>query len=75
METGNNKNLNGFTTKNGSRDYDFLRSIGDYNMPIYKEMRALRCGEKPRKWEGAGSMPRCNFRSFGGGHKRILGTG
>ena len=44
-------------------------------MPIYEEMRALRCGEKPRKWEGAGSMPRCNFRSSGGERKRIPGTG
>ena len=40
-------------------------------MPIYEEMRALRCGEKPRKWEGAGSMPRCNSRSFGGGQAQI----
>ena len=43
-------------------------------MPIYEEMRALRCSEKPRKWEGAGSMPRCNFRSSDVGRKRILGT-
>lgn len=45
METGNNKNLNGFITKNGSRDYDYLRSIGDYNMPVHKEVETiLSCG-------------------------------
>lgn len=45
METGNNKNLNGFITKNGRRDYDYLRSIGDYNMPVHKEVETiLSCG-------------------------------
>ena len=44
-------------------------------MPIYEEMRALRCGEKLRKWEGDGSMPRCNFRSFGGEQTQIPKTG
>ena len=43
-------------------------------MPIYEEMRALRCGEKPRKWEGAGSTPRYNFRFSDDVRKRILGT-
>ena len=41
MESKLNANLHGFTSKNGKRDYDYLKSEGDYLMPIHEEIELV----------------------------------